>query len=225
MRLCQLASGHRLLFDAIVPGGIGSSVLRYRSEVREELAQLEPAVNRYLSTLFDNGSVVSRWRGTGIVNGETASAFGGVGPTQRASGGDVDIRTFAPYGAYRWLSVRIAQSSAGDVFARCRVKKDEIHESFRLAREAIAQLGSAHFDDAQPLVVQAGAAVTVVEGPRGAEIVAIHTNGDGSISRLHVISSSYRNWPLVVRAMEGNIVPDFPLVNKSFNLCYACADR
>jgi Ni,Fe-hydrogenase III large subunit len=225
MRLCQLASGHRLLFDAIAPGGVGSSVFRNRSEVREELDAFEPAVNRYLTALFDNVSVVSRWHGSGIVNRETANAFGAVGPAHRASRGDVDIRTFAPYGAYRWLPVCIAQASTGDAFARCRVKKDEIHESFRLIREAIAQLGKARIDDPQPLELKAGVAVTLVEGPRGAEIVAVHTDPEGRLSRLHVISASYRNWPIVTRAMDGNIVPDFPLVNKSFNLCYACADR
>jgi Ni,Fe-hydrogenase III large subunit len=71
----------------------------------------------------------------------------------------------------------------------------------------------------------AGTAIGVVEGPRGAETVAVHLDGRGRIERVHVISASYRNWPLVAQAIDGNIVPDFPLVNKSFNLCYACVDR
>ncbi len=53
----------------------------------------------------------------------------------------------------------------------------------------------------------------------------MHVDGAGLLERVHAISASYRNWPVVARAMEGNIIPDFPLVNKSFNLCYACADR
>ncbi len=225
MRLCRTASGHRLLFDSIVPGGVGPSVLRNQSEVAQELDALEPAVNRYLTDLFDNSSVVSRWHGAGIVNRETASAFGTVGPAHRASHGHVDVRAFAPYGAYAYLPARIAQASAGDALARCRVKRDELRESFRLIREAIAQLEGARIGSPEPLESKAGEAVTAVEGPRGAEVVAVHTDREGRLSRIHVISASYRNWPVVARAMEGNIVPDFPLVNKSFNLCYACADR
>ncbi len=73
--------------------------------------------------------------------------------------------------------------------------------------------------------IPAGTATAVVEGPRGAETIAVHVGEHARLERVHVISASYRNWPLVTRAMDANIVPDFPLVNKSFNLCYACADR
>jgi len=225
MRLCQLAGGHRLLFDAIIPGGVNSNVLTDRGRCREDLVRLEAAVEGYLRSLFGNASVTARWHRAGVVTHETARALGAVGPAHRASRGNVDVRTFAPYGAYRRLPVRVARATSGDVFARCRVKRDELRESLRLIREALAELGDATLPNAQPMQVTAGIALTAVEGPRGAETVAVHVAADGRIERLHVVSASYRNWPLVARAMDGNIVPDFPLVNKSFNLCYACADR
>jgi Ni,Fe-hydrogenase III large subunit len=225
MRLNQIASGHRLLFDAIVPGGVSASVLAERRTVRAGLAALERRTDRYLRELFGNASLISRWHGAGIVSHDTSRAFGAVGPAHRASHGTVDVRSFSPYGAYRSLPLRVARASTGDTLARCQVKRAELLESFRIIREALAVQG----DAALPVVLQlspaAGSVVTVVEGPRGAEVVALRTERNGTIARLHVISASYRNWPLVTRAMEGNIVPDFPLVNKSFNLCYACVDR
>ncbi|TAM60448.1 hypothetical protein EPN52_05060 [bacterium] len=225
MRLCALSAGHRLLFDAIVPGGVRSGVLADRKQSRAALVALEAAVETYLTRLFGTTSMTARWHRAGIVRHETARALGAVGPTHRASRGEIDVRAFAPYGAYRELPVRVAHATSGDVLARCRVKRDELRESFRLLREALAELGDAALPKAWALELPRGAALATVEGPRGAETVAVHVDAGGRLERLHVISASYRNWPLTVRAMEGNIVPDFPLVNKSFNLCYACVDR
>ncbi len=225
MRLNHVATGHRLLFDAIVPGGIGASTLADRDAVCVGLAELETRSLRYMRELFGNASLASRWHGAGALPHDTARAFGAVGPAHRASHGTIDLRAFAPYGAYRELAPHVAHASTGDAFARCRIKRVELLESFRLVREALIVLGDAQLPAVRSLAPVSGSAVTAVEGARGAETVALRTGRDGTVERLHAISASYRNWPLVVRAMEGNIVPDFPLVNKSFNLCYACVDR
>ncbi len=225
MRLCARASGHRLLFDAILPGGIGANVLNEPAALRGELDELAGASEAYLVRLFANGSVISRWHRTGHVPKETAHAFGAVGPAHRASGGTRDVRTFAPYGAYRELVQEIATEHAGDAYARCSVKREELRASFRLIREALAGLGETPLPTASADAVRPGRAYAAVEGPRGTETLAVHVDESGRLARVHAISASYRNWPVVARAMEGNIIPDFPLVNKSFNLCYACADR
>ncbi|MHB8147809.1 MAG: hydrogenase large subunit [Vulcanimicrobiaceae bacterium] len=225
MRLCHLASGHRLLFEAIVPGGVSATTLRDPARLGVELRTAEAAVEAYLKALFGNTSLLSRWHRTGIVTHDAARAFGAVGPTHRAAKGEIDVRAFAPYGAYRQFPVKVAHATSSDVFARCRVKRDEIGTSFHLIHEALAQLGGSPPPPPRAFVVRPGTAIGVVEGPRGAETVAAHVDENGHLERLHVISASYRNWPLVARAMDGNIIPDFPLVNKSFNLCYACVDR
>jgi Ni,Fe-hydrogenase III large subunit len=222
--LCAAASGHRLLFDAIVPGGVAAGVLRDPAAVARALGALEADVERYAASLFGNESVTARWHRSGIVPRAVAVAFGAVGPAARASGGTVDVRDASPYGAYRELEVAVAGAPDGDVFARCAVKRDELREAFRLARVALDRVGPA---SPPPLALRpaAGIALGCVEGPRGAEAVAVRVDDDGRLARAHFMSASYRNWPVVALAMEGNIVPDFPLVNKSFNLCYACADR
>lgn len=225
MRACASASGHRLLFDAIVPGGVGACVLVDRPAVANEVAHLESEARAFVEMLFSNRSVVERWSGAGIVSRPLATAFAASGPAGRASGAGFDMRRLSPYGAYRQTKVADTISSrSGDSLARCALKRDELFESFRLVREGLDRLS----DDRLPRVnlpaIRSGNMACAVEGPRGAETVAVGFEA-GRILWFHAISASYRNWPLVARAMDGNIVPDFPLVNKSFNLCYACVDR
>jgi Ni,Fe-hydrogenase III large subunit len=224
LRICKAATGHRLLFDAIVPGGVGSGVLEDRQEVRTLLLMLQPAVENYVRALLDNSSLISRWSGTGILTYDAARALSVVGPAHRASGGLIDVREAAPYGAYRWLPATIACEESGDVLARCRVKVAEIRESFGIVQRAFACLGEQPLVRTRVIPPESGDTVTVVEGPRGAETVALAVRGT-RVARVHFISASYRNWPAVAHATIANIVPDAPLVNKSFNLCYACADR
>ncbi len=225
MRLNALASGHRLLFDAIVPFGVRSGVLADRDAVLSVVAQLESEIKRYIAELFANGSVVSRWSEAGIVATPTAGAFAATGPAARASNAGFDVRTYAPYGAYPEMKLKVARASDGDALARCRVKREELFESLRLVRIALSKLGNARLPQPRRLRIEPGFTAAAVEGPRGAEIVALEIDNDLRLARFHAIAASYRNWPIVARAMDGNIVPDFPLVNKSFNLCYACADR
>jgi Ni,Fe-hydrogenase III large subunit len=224
-RLCAEASGHRFLFDAIVPGGVCANALLEPGTLRSQLERLHLDVDAYLKALFGNRSLVRRFEAAGYVSPATARAFGAVGPARRASGGTIDIRSLVPYGAYRAAPPAPASVSAGDVAARCRIKQLELTASFVLIDRACAELDGHAPPAARTLHVGDGAVTTLSEGPRGAESVSVECDQYGRLSRIHIISASYRNWPTVLRAMEENIVPDFPLVNKSFNLCYACADR
>ncbi len=225
MRINAVASGHRLLFDAIVPGGVGPAVLLEPDRVLHDVTLLQDDIDAYLRGLFSTASLVSRWQRAGVVDHRTATAFGAVGPAHRASRGHVDLRSASSYGGYPGLAVRPAFADGGDAFARCAVKRDEVVEALRLICAALRGLPADYAPRAIELRVAEGSAVGLVEGPRGAETIAVHADATGRLTRVHAISASYRNWPVVAKAMDGNIVPDFPLVNKSFNLCYACADR
>jgi Ni,Fe-hydrogenase III large subunit len=225
MRLCALATGHRLLFDAIVPGGVGWSSLEEPDALLHGINNLREDVERYVNDLFGNASVVARWHGAGKVSRETLRAFGALGPARRAGGDDVDLRAILHYGGYRWFQLTVASALSSDAFARCCVKRDELQDSMRLIRESLTTMRNNPPVPAPPLGVGPGTSIGAVEGPRGIETVAVHVDDQNRLERIHIISASYRNWPVVARSMDGNIVPDFPLVNKSFNLCYACADR
>jgi Ni,Fe-hydrogenase III large subunit len=224
-RVCAAAGGHRFLFDAIVPGGVRIGALDAAGALRSDVAKLRSATAEFLDALFGARSVVGRFEGAGRVPRETARAFGAVGPARRASGAAIDMRAVLPYGAYRKLPPEVFSETAGDVAARCRIKRAEIGASFELIDRALAEFGTLPPPPPQRFAAARGRITTVTEGARGAESVSVECDARGHLTRVHIISASYRNWPLVLRAMEGNIVPDFPLVNKSFNLCYACADR
>jgi Ni,Fe-hydrogenase III large subunit len=214
-----------MLFDAIVPGGVREGVLLDPAGVRTRAARLHAGARIYVDELFGNLSVIRRFEGAGVVSPQMARTFGAVGPARRASGGRTDLRSLLPYGAYNGLPVAVATETAGDVAARVRVKARELDVAFELVDRALAALGEHAPPVPQRVVANAGAITALTEGPRGTEAISLECDAHGVLERIHVISASYRNWPTVLRAMEGNIVPDFPLVNKSFNLCYACADR
>jgi len=224
-QLNRAVSGHRLLFDSIVPGGVSAGTLSDPASARAILRELRDDVVRFLDAFFAKRSVLRRLEGAGIVEESLARRFGAVGPSARASGIACDVRALAPYGAYRGLSFAEVLTHQGDVYARSEVRRHEIERSFDLLERALRELEEASLPMPLPLAAPSGIITTVVEGARGAESLSLSLDGEGRVERLHVISAAYRNWPLVTRAMEGNIVPDFPLVNKSFNLCYSCVDR
>ncbi|MDE2482575.1 MAG: NADH-quinone oxidoreductase subunit C [bacterium] len=225
MRVCADHARHRFMLDAIQPGGVRADVVGDPPSLRAALREMREEIARYESMLFDTRSLVSRFTGAGIVPRESARALGGVGPAARASGESADVRVDAPYGAYAHLAPSLSLEARGDVLARCRVKVREIGASLELADRALAELGTTRQAAPVELSIRGGRWSAATEGPRGAETISLATDARGTITRMHAISASYRNWPLVARAMRNDIVPDFPLVNKSFNLCYACADR
>ena len=165
--------------------------------------------------------------GPGRLESETVRALGGVGPAARAAGVDVDVRRDRPYAAYAELrhALHIPIHQAGDVEARLRQRLAEATVSFRLLEELLASPPGgpvrAPLGPVEPHRLGLGA----VESPRGADVHAVLCDADGRIERYRVRSASFPNWPLVPLAVPGDLMPDFPLINKSFELCYACLDR
>jgi len=224
-QLNRAVSGHRLLFDSIVPGGVRAGTLSDPASTRAILREIRVDMVRFLDEFFAKRSVLQRLEGAGIVDESLARRFGAVGPSARASGIACDVRALAPYGAYGDFAFSEVRARTGDVYARSDVRRREIERSFDLLDRALRELDIASLPMPAEIAAPPGVITTVVEGARGAESISLSLGEDGRVDRLHVISAAYRNWPLVTRAMEGNIVPDFPLVNKSFNLCYSCVDR
>ena len=222
-RLCAQHLGHRLLFDTIVPGGARPSILSNAPHLQREVESLRAEIEAYLRSLFRTSSLINRFDGAGRVPRLAAESLDAVGPSLRASSGTADERSDAPYGAYAWLRPTVATEREGDVYARIRVKATEARESLRLIDAGLDGLAMMIIPEVVPLDGMSGRTVAASEGPRGSESMTVAIEED-RIVQIGMISASARNWPVVIRAMEGNIIPDFPLVNKSFNLCYACAD-
>ncbi len=220
-------TGNRFLRGLVVPGGVCRDLSAPRAqgldallcETSDELADL-------IAKIESNPSIVDRLDETGILTEQAARDLGVTGVAARASGVDRDARRDHPHGAFDRCPPRIQTRKEGDVEARLEIRAAEAYESIRLLRVLLAELTPG------PLAVAVPAALpplrvglSSVESPRGATIHWLRSDRDGRVDRLRVRSASYANWPAVPLAAMTAIVPDFPLVNKSFELCYSCTDR
>ncbi len=218
--------GHRYLAGIVVPGGLGRPLdAAALAALPGLVADIEAQVAAAVRSIVRSDGVMARLRTTGAVPAETAAALGATGVAARASGIDADLRRDRPYAAYAELDVSVATAASGDVAARFHVRAQEAAASARLVVEAARRLPVG--EDRVPLgEARAGeVAIAGVEGPRGASWLWLRAGDAGTVDRVRLRSASFANWPLVAAAMPGNVVPDFPLINKSFELCYACTDR
>jgi len=225
LRLNHALFGHRYLMNMIVPGGVArdfpdDGVTR----VRDECSRLEADVQRLKHIYDEHAGLQDRFVECGKVTPELAVRLGLIGQAGRASGLAWDVRVLHPCVPYRELEVKIAAHQGGDVAARVAVRFAEIHESIRLLRLIVDRMPLGEISVAVPAPAAGKMGIGWVEGWRGDVFVALETGRDGRIARLHPRDPSWHNWPLLEHAILGNIVPDFPLINKSFNLSYAGQD-
>jgi Ni,Fe-hydrogenase III large subunit/Ni,Fe-hydrogenase III component G len=225
LRLNGELFGHRYLMDAVTPGGIARDLAAGgEARILAALDRIEPEVRRLRAIYDEHAGVQDRFMTTGEVSPELAVQMGLTGLAGRASGIRRDLRVDHPVAPYDALAVRIAAHDGGDVAARAAVRFDEFFESARLVRLLIRRLPEGPVRVPVPDPAPGRLGVGWVEGWRGEVLVALDAAAGGRIHRLHPHDPSWQNWPLLERAVLGNIVPDFPLINKSFNLSYSGQD-
>jgi len=225
LRLCLEVLGQRYLFDFIVPGGTATDLDdRGRGQMRDALRSINAEVAE-LRTIYDEHSGVrDRFVGAGIVAPPLARQLGLAGLAGRASGQAFDLRVDLPCEPYDQLDVRKAGSAAGDVASRVAVRFAELGESIRLASTILDRIPAGTSLAQSGRSTPATFGLGLVEGWRGPVLVALRSAPDGGIARCHVHDPSSLNWHALEHAVIGNIVPDFPLINKSFNLSYSGHD-
>jgi formate hydrogenlyase subunit 5 len=221
-------TGSRLGRAQLAVGGLRRRLeVRDVGELRGGLQELSDAIQALLDHLLDKSSVVDRLQGTGKIPRWTAEELHFLGPTARASGLRIDLRVDRPYGAYRGREVRVPRGLEGDVQDRLKVKVQEIVEACRLSSLFLPQAATAgpaaSPPSAPPGDLRAG--LGWVESPRGEFLVYVVVGTDGCLERVHIRDPSFLTWPAIEHAVHGNIVPDFPLCNKSLNLSYSGYDR
>jgi len=217
--------GHRLLMDRIVPGGVAIDPDAGDLELlRKQCDQIEGEVRTLRAIYDEHAGLQDRFQTTGIVTPELAAHLGLTGLAGRASGQARDLRVDFPHPPYDRLDVQRAGDGRGDVAARVAVRFDEIAESLRLIRAIAQQTPAGQTRPEVPIESAAGFGIGWVEGWRGDVLVALEADGSGRVRRCHCHDPSWQNWPLLEHAVIGNIVPDFPLINKSFNLSYSGQD-
>lgn len=227
LRLNRLLTGHRYLQGVIVPGGVRSDL--EPAQVRamlEFLAEMDAELNILWQAFAESDSLMDRLRTTGVLAREEAAAFGAVGPAARASGVAEDIRRDYPYGVYHKLDFPVPTGPRGDVYSRFWIRFQELAASSALISRAVTGLAKGAVRTPLPPVLPAcQKAFGVVESPRGSDFHWLMTDAAGRVYRYFIRSASYPNWPALAKTVPGNIIPDFPLINKSFELCYSCLDR
>ena len=226
MQLNDRLTGSRFLRGTLAIGGVTNDVSAVQlSELVDVVDAIERDFVELESIIFANASLTDRLETTGILTERTAWDHGVVGVVGRASGMDQDVRRDRPFAAYDELAVDVVCYRYGDVRARLRVRMDEIHESIRLIhdiRNKIPQGPLVATSNHQPRPGEW--ALSAVEGWRGEILYFVMAGENGRIHRCKVRDPSFVNWPAIQWAVVGNIVPDFPLINKSFNLSYAGND-
>ena len=225
LRLNDKAFGHRLLMDQIVPGGVARDMTAdSKVAVAHQCERIEAEVRVMQRIYEDQSGLQDRFAGAGRLSANVAEHFSVCGPVARASGRKIDVRVDHPHAPYHEVLVRIASDDRGDVAARVAVRFNEVYESFRLLHALVHDLPDGEVAASVEPGGPPARGVGWVEGWRGDVFVALETGENETISRCHCHDPSWQNWPALEHAIIGNIVPDFPLINKSFNLNYAGHD-
>lgn len=230
MRLNESITGNRFLRGIVVPGGVRMDITKEMSfEIAVAIARIQQDFNEVIELLNKNDAFLDRVDTTGIVSLQAALDLSVVGVAARASGVNTDMRRDYPYAVYGELDFKVPVYTSGDVAARLWVRVDEVTQSVRLIKQILAEMPEGALKAAlKPALKPAqpfASALGWSESPRGGNLHWIMAGENNTIYRLFIRSASYPNWPAVALAAPGNIIPDFPLINKSFELCYACLDR
>jgi Ni,Fe-hydrogenase III large subunit/Ni,Fe-hydrogenase III component G len=220
--------GHRFMMDRVVPGGVSVDIdQKGKTAILSELDKLSVEFERLVTIYDENPSLEDRVRETGILKPATARELCVVGIVARASGLNLDCRIFnpfPPYDQYEHLELDVPVLISGDVHARVWVRVHEIRESIRIIRWILDNLPSGETRSECGLPPASAAGFSAVEGWRGEIIYWLQSGPQAEVNRCMVRDPSSVNWLGLEQAIHGNIVPDFPLCNKSFNQSYSGHD-
>lgn len=226
MTVNEALTGNRFLRGLIIPGGVRKDISdRIAGQIRRMLDELEPDFTGLIRLLRPNDEFLERVNTTGVVPRQAAIDLGVVGVGARASGVDVDLRRDYPYECYPELKFEVPVYTTGDVAARLWVRVDEVYQTISLIRQILDKLPPGQLKEEIGLIPAYSSGFGWSESSQGSNLHWLMTGENNTIYRLFVRAAAYPNWPALTVAAPGNIIPDFPLVNKSYELSYACLDR
>jgi Ni,Fe-hydrogenase III large subunit len=223
LRASHACFGHRLMMDQVVPGGVRADLTPEGAQALRSLVAVARKRFPELVALYDNtASLKDRTVDTGTLSPALVRQYGAGGYVGRASGRDFDARRSPGYAPYDSLKFEVPVVQAGDVNARVWIRIREVEQSLALVEQILERLPSGPL--LVPLVARAGEGAALIEGFRGDIFAWVRLGADGRVARSHLRDPSWFQWPLLEAAIEGNIVADFPLCNKSFNCSYSGHD-
>jgi Ni,Fe-hydrogenase III large subunit/Ni,Fe-hydrogenase III component G len=229
--LNQRLTGSRFLRGVNMIGGVSQDILKKADDLRMTLEEVTGDYKEFMAALMGATSHMERLENAGVLSLEVARKLGATGIAARASGVNDDMRTVHKHLHYDRVAFEPHSSQRGDVLARMMVRADEVECSLSIITSLLDAYYGAGGREA-PLLTEfdeskmkpGSCALGYTEGPRGSIFYFVKAAQDGMPLRVKVRSASFCNWPLMPFAVRGNIVPDFPLINKSFNLSYSGCD-
>jgi Ni,Fe-hydrogenase III large subunit len=226
LRAAASCFGHRLMMDRVIPGGVAADLAPVGvADMKNLLAEIAVRLPK-LVELYDNtASLQDRTVDTGILKPALARRFGAGGYVGRASGRAFDARRAIGYAPYDELQFDVPVLEDGDVNARVWIRIREIEQSIALIEQILSRLPEGPVGAGSAGAGKSAAeGIGIVEGFRGDILVWVRIDDSGRIARCHLRDPSWFQWPLLEGVIEGNIVADFPLCNKSFNCSYSGHD-
>ena len=228
MQINERLTGSRFLRGVNAIGGVAKDIdADQKNKLIKDLKDIAKDFSEVIEVAEDRVSLLNRLKGTGILTPEISKEHGVLGVAAKALGLANDTRFDYPYAGYDELTLgEIATEKDGDVYARFRVRVKEVYQSINIIEQALQKLPKEALAIVEPnkSLKKNAVVVSAVEGWRGEIIYFVATDSQGNISRVAVRDPSFVNWPALGPTGAGNVVPDFPLINKSFNLTYSGND-
>jgi Ni,Fe-hydrogenase III large subunit len=225
LRTADACFGHRLMRDIVVPGGLAADLTAEGARAIEALLAEARRVFPALVELYDNtASLLDRTVATGVLLPALAQRFGAGGYIGRASGRGFDARRLAGPLPYAQLQFTVPVLQAGDVNARVWIRIREVEQSLSLVAQLLQGLPRGPLSTPLPALAEPVEGLALIEAFRGDLLAWVRLGADGRVVRCHLRDASWFQWPLLEAVIDGNIVADFPLCNKSFNCSYAGHD-
>jgi Ni,Fe-hydrogenase III large subunit len=225
LNMTAVLCGNRFGRGMVRPGGVAFDVdCLLVEQLQQRLHAVDKDVRSAVELLWQTPSVMARFDGVGAVTPEDCKALGLVGVPARACGATLDVRRDFPYGVYRFTHIPVSTWHSGDVFARAYVRWLEVQRSLAFIDEQLDALPQGGICESAGNPAADRAAVTLIEGWRGAICHVAITGGDGRFVAYKVVDPSFHNWSGLAMALRGQQISDFPLCNKSFNLSYCGHD-
>src|SRR5688572_22273159 len=223
LRTSNACFGHRLMMDFVVPGGVRCDLTAPgAAELTALIAFIRGRFPELVELYENTASLKDRTVGTGILAPVLAQQYAAGGYVGRASGRNFDARRTPGYPPYGQLQFEVPVVQAGDVNARVWIRIREVEQSLALVEQILERLPGGPV--LAPVAAAQGEGTALVEGFRGDIFAWLRLGADGRVERCHLRDPSWFQWPLLEAAIEGNIVADFPLCNKSFNCSYSGHD-
>jgi Ni,Fe-hydrogenase III large subunit len=221
--------GHRLLMDKIIPGGVSCDLSAADCvAINQEINNLRTDLAEIVTAVDLNTSLEDRLYTAGYLSAETAAAFGTLGFVGRSSGQNFDVRRDLPYAPYHDLTFNVPTETQGDIASRFWVRAKEINVSLKLIEQMLEQLKEAEVQNTLctpfPEILEGSEGLGCVEGWRGEIIAYVRFGKNNQIARYYPRDPSQLNWPALEKIVLNNIVPDFPVCNKSVNASYSGCD-